>query len=87
MQPQNKIFCDDSVAQSVEHIPFKDGVLGSNPSWITKGSKVTQARLEKVKTKPSKINVLGGFSVFCPSLVRQSKVNERNFSATFFASP
>ena len=23
---------DDSVAQQVEHIPFKDGVLGSNPS-------------------------------------------------------
>ncbi len=23
---------DDSVAQLVEHIPFKDGVLGSNPS-------------------------------------------------------
>jgi len=19
----------------VEHIPFKDGVLGSNPSWVT----------------------------------------------------
>jgi short-subunit dehydrogenase len=26
----------DSVAQQVEHIPFKDGVLGSSPSWITK---------------------------------------------------
>ncbi len=26
---------DDSVAQQVEHIPFKDGVLGSNPSMIT----------------------------------------------------
>ena len=25
----------DSVAQQVEHIPFKDGVLGSSPSWIT----------------------------------------------------
>ena len=23
---------DDSVAQQVEHIPFKDGVLGSSPS-------------------------------------------------------
>ena len=29
----------DSVAQLVEHIPFKDGVLGSNPSWITKKKK------------------------------------------------
>ncbi len=27
------------VAQSVEHIPFKDGVLGSNPSATTKASK------------------------------------------------
>ena len=25
----------DLVAQQVEHIPFKDGVLGSSPSWIT----------------------------------------------------
>ena len=30
---------DDSVAQQVEHIPFKDGVLGSNPSWVTKGKR------------------------------------------------
>jgi len=29
----------DSVAQLVEHIPFKDGVLGSNPSWITNHQK------------------------------------------------
>ena len=27
---------DDSLAQQVEHIPFKDGVLGSNPRRITK---------------------------------------------------
>ena len=26
---------DVSVAQQLEHIPFKDGVLGSNPSWNT----------------------------------------------------
>ena len=25
----------ESVAQQVEHIPFKDGVLGSSPSWFT----------------------------------------------------
>ena len=29
---------DDSVAQQVEHIPFKDGVLGSSPSWVTEAS-------------------------------------------------
>ena len=27
---------DDSLAQQVEHIPFKDGVLGSSPRRITK---------------------------------------------------
>ena len=27
---------DDSVAQPVEHNTFNVGVLGSNPSWITK---------------------------------------------------
>ncbi len=27
---------DDFVAQLVEHFPFKEGVLGSNPSKITK---------------------------------------------------
>ena len=25
----------DPVAQQVEHIPFKDGVPGSSPGWIT----------------------------------------------------
>ena len=29
---------DESVAQQVEHIPFKDGVLGSSPSWFTSSS-------------------------------------------------
>ena len=33
LHPQNN--GNDSVAQLVEHIPFKDGVLGSNPNWIT----------------------------------------------------
>ena len=33
---ETKVFKDDSVAQLVEHIPFKDGVLGSRPSWVTK---------------------------------------------------
>ena len=38
MHSQTKI--TDSVAQQVEHIPFKDGVLGSNPSWITKQQEI-----------------------------------------------
>ena len=29
-------FTVDSLAQQVEHIPFKDGVLGSSPKRITK---------------------------------------------------
>jgi hypothetical protein len=32
---KGKAYKDDLVAQLVEHIPFKDGVLGSNPSWVT----------------------------------------------------
>ena len=38
-EKQKPINKDDSVAQQVEHIPFKDGVLGSNPSWVTKGKR------------------------------------------------
>ena len=34
LHPQNNE--NDSLAQQVEHIPFKDGVLGSNPKRITK---------------------------------------------------
>ena len=30
----------ESVAQQVEHIPFKDGVLGSSPSWFTESSQM-----------------------------------------------
>ena len=30
---------DDSLAQQVEHIPFKDGVLGSNPRRITENKR------------------------------------------------
>ena len=37
MQPQKTKGV--SVAQQVEHIPFKDGVLGSSPSWNTKKRK------------------------------------------------
>ena len=36
LQESNKV---DSLAQQAEHIPFKDGVLGSNPRRITKKNK------------------------------------------------
>ena len=33
----------DPVAQSAEHLPFKQGVRGSNPRWITNRSTVHRA--------------------------------------------
>ena len=33
--PLRRFLKNDSLAQQVEHIPFKDGVLGSNPRRIT----------------------------------------------------
>lgn len=44
---------DDSVAQQVEHIPFKDGVLGPNPNWVTFR-----------KNKSLAINRLQGFLIY-----------------------
>ncbi len=35
----------DPVAQSAEHLPFKQGVRGSNPRWVTKKSSPTQVGL------------------------------------------
>ena len=34
-------FLGDSLAQQVEHIPFKDGVVGSSPTRITQWDAVT----------------------------------------------
>ena len=34
-EKKGRVKRDESVAQQVEHIPFKDGVLGSSPSWFT----------------------------------------------------
>lgn len=36
---RNKAIEGELVAQQVEHIPFKDGVLGSSPNWLTKAIK------------------------------------------------
>ena len=47
----------DSLAQQVEHIPFKDGVLGSNPRRITK----RKAKRRQQKDKSYKINILWDF--------------------------
>lgn len=45
---------NDSLAQQVEHIPFKDGVLGSNPRRITENKR-------KIKQIPDN-QVLSGIS-------------------------
>ena len=37
---KNKANEGELVAQQVEHIPFKDGVLGSSPNWLTKAVKI-----------------------------------------------
>ena len=47
---------DDSLAQQVEHIPFKDGVLGSNPRRITETTR-------KIKQIPDN-QTLSGISFF-----------------------
>ena len=47
----------DSLAQQVEHIPFKDGVLGSNPRRITR----RKAKRRQQKDKSYKINILWDF--------------------------
>ena len=47
---------DDSLAQQVEHIPFKDGVLGSNPRRITENKR-------KIKQIPDN-QTLSGISFF-----------------------
>ena len=52
---------DDSVAQQVEHNTFNVGVLGSNPSWITK----RKAKRRQQKDKSYKINILWDF-FYCP---------------------
>ena len=47
---------NDSLAQQVEHIPFKDGVLGSNPRRITENKR-------KIKQIPDN-QILSGISFF-----------------------
>ena len=42
----------ESVAQQVEHIPFKDGVLGSSPSWFTESSSLAALFVFCVPTLP-----------------------------------
>jgi hypothetical protein len=64
---------NDLVAQQVEHIPFKDGVLGSSPSWITRykkqHTKFDDLVAQQVEHIPFKDGVLGS----SPSWITQVK--------------
>ena len=71
MQPLSK---NDLVAQQVEHIPFKDGVLGSSPSWITRFftenlQSIDDLVAQQVEHIPFKDGVLGS----SPSWITQKK--------------
>ena len=50
----------DSLAQQVEHIPFKDGVLGSNPKRVTNGTDriTTDADGITIKVKENRQEIL-----------------------------
>ncbi len=63
----------DYVAQQVEHIPFKDGVLGSSPSVVTKekGHNVVDYVAQQVEHIPFKDGVLGS----SPSVVTKKAVD------------
>ena len=83
MQP---LFEKDLVAQLVEHIPFKDGVLGSSPSWITFFSKQQHTKFDDLVAQlvehiPFKDGVLGS----SPSwITAQEKVFWTNAPKGFF---
>ena len=61
---------DDSVAQPVEHNTFNVGVLGSNPSWITK----KKPKGVNKKTSPAKLIFCGTFLLPFGNLDRHEKV-------------
>ena len=79
---------NELVAQQVEHIPFKDGVLGSSPSWLThlirklyRGELVAQ----QVEHIPFKDGVLGSSPSWLTKNVKVPEIiNFRNF---FFFFP
>ena len=52
LHPQLRNIVDDSVAQLVEHNTFNVGVLGSNPSWITKGNRHLKEKSGKSLLNP-----------------------------------
>ena len=78
MQPLLK---NDLIAQLVEHIPFKDGVLGSSPSWITRykkrHTKFDDLVAQLVEHIPFKDGVLGSN----PSWITQVKAFRNNRKA------
>ncbi len=72
----------DLVAQLVEHIPFKDGVLGSSPSQVTFFSLGTDLVAQLVEHIPFKDGVLGS----SPSQVTKKTALSVMYKAVFFYS-
>ena len=66
-EKKGRVKRDESVAQQVEHIPFKDGVLGSSPSWFTS----------------SETSLLFFVPLFHTSFLRTSYIGPSYFNLTF----
>ena len=65
---------DDSLAQQVEHIPFKDGVLGSNPRRITE----RQVRTRLKEDNSYNIKVLQEFFLCIMSVTKDTKRSRKD---------
>ena len=77
----------DYVAQQVEHIPFKDGVLGSSPSVVTKESTISDKGkrrfidyvAQQVEHIPFKDGVLGSSPSVVTSRQKTADKDVRRF--------
>ena len=68
----------DSLAQQVEHIPFKDGVLGSNPRRITHTNGKTKKTADN-QSFPRRITHTNGKT--------KKTADNQSLSAVFLCSP
>ena len=63
---QNRLFLSAPVAQLVEHLPFKQGVVGSSPArgTIRREQQFYFQNSQKVKTFASKAKIIGSIPIF-----------------------
>jgi hypothetical protein len=64
---------DDSVAQLVEHYTFNVGVLGSNPSGITK----EEIKKLQIELKALQNQAFAGFFIFCNYQIKAKNINPK----------